>query len=132
MRDIKFRAWDERSKQMESWGNLVGYCDLSYLTEYQDGDDDLYHVIPMQFTGLTDKNGVDIYEGDVVSDNDGLHFTANIGGYFSKESVGNGAHYYPIGEDSYWAIEANPFDKEANLKVIGNIYENPELLKDES
>ncbi|MFT7376167.1 MAG: putative phage protein (TIGR01671 family) [Oceanospirillaceae bacterium] len=82
-----------------------------------------------QFIGLQDKQGVDIYKGDIVSDKDGLHYIVDIGGYFSKVSVENGANYYQIGDDNYWAIEANPFDKETNFTIIGNIHQNPELIK---
>ena len=156
MRDIKFRAWiDGEYMVFSDMSQTHPYDDDEIVWSIQDGLEistlDMKNAIIggeieqyeafkvrggkgdevffMQFTGLQDKQGVDIYKGDIVSDKDGLHYTVDIGGYFSKESVGNGANYYQIGDDNYWAIEANPFDKETNFTIIGNIHQNPELIK---
>ena len=138
MREIKFRAWDKARPhpcmiEVES----VMYDEFDKMsisgkpfdednggfTHLEEGEFEL-----LQFTGLQDKNGVDIYVGDIVSE-DGLNFTVGIGGYFSKESTGNGVYYYQIGEEEYWAIGANAFNKEMYFTVIGNIHQNPELIK---
>jgi uncharacterized phage protein (TIGR01671 family) len=142
-RVIKFRAWHkgqmfnnvnvingayavEENPEKEGLNVLVN--GVGYYSDW--ACHRVYHDSPlMQYTGIKDKEGVEIYEGDIAIDKDGLHFTVGIGGYFSKESAGNGVHYYQIGEKDYWAIEANSFNKETNFKVIGNIYENPELLE---
>ena len=124
MREIKFRAWDKDLKQM---GFILGI----YLTpngwvdmETEPGDSGeewgarLLNVDLMQFTGLHDKNGKEIYEGDVVKSqfpyND--KFLDNIDGVvWHIETAG-----FMLGPrmcNDRWILE-----------VIGNIYENPELL----
>ena len=68
MREIKFRAWDGEQKRMYSWEELLGRTKtvpeahpLASLYSHGDGSWEI-----MQFTGLTDKNGKEIYEGDKV------------------------------------------------------------------
>lgn len=105
MRTIKFRVWDEKLKEMSD-GEPLG-SDLFWDT----------NRVFMQFTGLKDKNGKEIYEEDIV---EYLGLKLPIGfmrGHFIvyKDFVGH--------EDLWKAIDRDP-----NLEVIGNIYENPELL----
>ena len=66
----------------------------------------------MQFTGLLDKNGKDIYEGDILSFN-------------SRPPVGSVSFH----SGSYWVADAVLGRASVQGEVIGNIYENPELLK---
>ena len=71
MRDIKFRAWHINDKEM------LGHKDACLIPlftpsfRYRDGE-----TVLMQFTGLTDKNGVDIYEGDILN----IYYTSNLYG----------------------------------------------------
>ena len=126
MRDIKFRAWDKSVKTMCGVGE-IHFCHggikafgpgvhlgNGWVTE----DNEHKHhcdVILMQYTGLQDKNGKDIYEGDIVNRvvyDDGEEYIQEVAWDEDRDFLG-------------WNI--NPGDQ---LKVIGNIYESPELLED--
>ena len=116
MRTIKFRAWED--------GEMINDITLFDANETRSG-------VPMQFTGLLDKNGKEIYEGDVVS----FHaFTFNGS---ETEYEGKGiVKYRPDGmcfvfeekNDFDWMVRDTSNFGEACFEIIGNIYENPELL----
>lgn len=136
MRTIKFRVWDKVNKKMinlrpmeatisigshlcfgcEEWGH-------NYEDEFIDENFEL-----IQFTGLKDKNGKEIYERDILApmSNDfqpkykGNWIVDFEGGtYIAKCKDGKESHWLP-----YWS-----YDIYAEVEIIGNIYENPELLK---
>jgi len=90
-------------------------------------------LILMQYTGLKDKNGVEIYESDIVQHcNITKPFIVSIGGYietYSEGHVANGIHLHTETEDVVLGVSA--FNSDRNLEVIGNIYQNPELLANE-
>jgi len=126
-REIKFRAW--YNEQMVYWnlsnmyasdtGELKAdqYCQVTDLTNVLA----LGHF--MQYTGLKDKNGKEIYEGDIVKYETGSIYIVVWGNSFSgmwlqnKQKFDNGPH--GMGFES---TEQN------EIEVIGNIYSNPELL----
>lgn len=113
MREVKFRAWDEDKKQMLEPQDLsVSRKYWKWLGQYD------YPL--MQYTGLKDKNGVEIWEGDVVKHT-----------YWRYPKVKTSE----LGVVSYCDREARfEFCLSLNtplleLEVIGNIHENPELLE---
>ena len=119
----KFRAWDKENNTKLTWEQLKSEADFSWFA-----DDNL---VLMQYTGLKDKNGVEIYEGDILEvekNEDGTYkgtingktFFDRFQGYSSKIKV-EGMH--DINTLRYW---------NNRVRIIGNIYENPELLKEQN
>lgn len=128
MREIKFRGWNK--KRMIEWESL--------LKCYGDGesDYDLHAIFSgdenielMQYTGLKDKNGKEIYEGDIfpcLYAFDGctdhvMHVEWNNerSGFFPR---------WDYAKCNQKGVTKTMYDL-INLEIIGNIYENPELLK---
>lgn len=120
MREIKFKFWDPYRKKMDAdhrdasiWNGLL-VCE---------GD-----TIPLQYTGLTDKNGVEIYEADIISNGNVL--TDGEDAQTCEVIWEDGMACFssvtlPRHEERYYV----PLDSWRVMRVIGNIYENPELLK---
>jgi uncharacterized phage protein (TIGR01671 family) len=125
IREIKFRAWDILSKRMmediELW--LIPYGVLFPHTP------DQRCLELMQFTGLLDKNGKEIYEGDVIQGNHkDLWIVIEMLGGLSMLNK----RYYGQQYNDLIAIPVNTSQTASWLrdsKVIGNIFQNPELLE---
>ncbi|XOS93835.1 YopX family protein [Brevibacillus laterosporus] len=111
MREIKFRAWDKEDKYMLDW--VLIKLDVEYSINQLL---EMNRFEMMQFTGLHDKNGMEIYEGDIVL---GRSEPATGTVEFSYGSIIVDWH----GPDIDDLRDYHEF-----LEVIGNIYENPELL----
>ncbi|MFQ9342348.1 MAG: YopX family protein [Enterococcus gallinarum] len=135
----KFRAWDKRENTMRDVA-VLHFTKGGKVNsiEYWNTPFDLksYHVrnlVLMQSTGLKDKNGVEIFEADVVKVSDGSNEEDS---YFSvvKNYADEGYPAFDIEAPSSWHYESNVLstimggDYET-IEVIGNIYENPELLE---
>jgi uncharacterized phage protein (TIGR01671 family) len=121
MREIKFRAWDNTYKKMISWVDLVGFSVRGLFYDYK------FNV--MQFTGLHDKNGKEIYEGDIVT-----YLNCYTKKMLNKQIVWDkyscGFTCDPMGHQNLWYLQEYLKDNKLDLEVSGNIYENPELLKE--
>lgn len=124
MREIKFRAWSKRGAGMSSCADFAEWIRQYQLTPHFQPHEhfDPKNAVVMQFTGLKDKNGKEIYEGDVVT----WQGVNDVRGeaYFERGRFLVRNHYVTHYDDP-----SDAFGEGAKtLEVIGNIYENPELL----
>ena len=127
MREIKFRAWDKRIKKMchvlaVDFLNRVVSTDVGFGTI--DGDIEL-----MQFTGIRDKNGVEIFDGDVVRIPDDWDTFGTNAGESYEVIFKNGAYRLKPKYNHRAGGFLCTDEDMALVKIIGNIYENQELLE---
>lgn len=138
MREIKFRAWDKDRRcfipcivgntdiQDDKWICPLTFCEVNGVKDWYHNDT----CDVMQYTGLYDKNGKDVYEGDIVryiSSNDEYRPEGDVQMdegmwrvFWKRDETRSDEN---IRKDLYfWATERE-------IEVIGNIYENPELLE---
>jgi len=134
MREIKFRIWHKvRRKMFPVTGLEWGPKGLVYILYPHTGAfGNSYRVEPfaaelIQYTGLHDKDGVEIYEGDII-EYDWLDERVKGEVKLGKFNVEGGANTYPLIYGFYVAAESL-YDIE-NVVRVGNIFENPELLED--
>lgn len=122
-REIKFRAWDKAHNKMCYEVNLYTIASKGRLNKAQLNHKSFMNTIGldceiMQFSGQNDKNGVEIYEGDIVN------FETNFGDKVTAPVIFENSMFCVIWEDNLEAI--------ANIcypEVIGNIYDHPQLIK---
>ena len=118
MREIKLRAWDKvdsKIRKVTGW-NISATGIRSTYSMLSGKVRNATNVEIMQYTGLKDKNDTEIYEGDIIStwydQNEVIEW--GVGGWLPFINT--------IEWPDYW------YDNKPNVEVIGNIYENPELL----
>lgn len=127
MREIKFRAWHEQDKEMVYFKNEKLVKDVHQMQHLANLINGQYGDVLMQLTGLKDKNGVEIYDGDILKGSSKV-FGATLGTL--ELSIYEDCECY-MHENHYgWNVCGIPFKDlvDDGLIVIGNIYENPELL----
>jgi uncharacterized phage protein (TIGR01671 family) len=121
MREIKFRAYNTITGFMSEPATLRELLvDVNQSARATGGDIDLDGFVYLEFTGLKDKNGVEIYEGDVVSE---WWFDEGVGEESGKKHIVKFDQ-----ENAMFTVWRGPNVDQHTIKVIGNIYENPELL----
>lgn len=114
-RDIRFRAWDNDSSRYVKYTAHIGMSLNGSTVNLQTGEGD---YVLEQFTGVKDSDGVDIFEGDIVQHEDGaleeVVWQQTHLRWGTRDSRGYGTALRRFAP--YW-------------KVVGNIHENPELMK---
>lgn len=120
MREIKFRAWDLKTKKMHTAEN-INFCGRKTVTVQYNPVKKicLDSAILMQYTGVKDKNGAEIYEGDILLDDfaEEYYIVKFFDGAFIAECDG---------------VIYDLADVALITTVVGNIYENPELVSNEA
>lgn len=131
MREIKFRAWNDVAKVMHE-SNIPGLLihfdgELNGLDEngMLEGTENTSQLQLMQYTGLKDCNGVEIFEGDILTDH------GDEGPLYIEYSTVHAAFVFvdkfdPLGTTLYTTTCISY----GGFEIIGNIYENPELLEE--
>jgi uncharacterized phage protein (TIGR01671 family) len=121
MRDIRFRAWDKRNKMMFSWEEVIKIKQTvgeGIEVEMPLRELESNQLNWMQFTGLKDKNGTPIYEGDIVQVY--KHMSGEKSGVYKVVWNEEKCNYDGIFPNiAVWCLH----------EVVGNIYESPELLE---
>lgn len=128
MKNLKFRAWDKRREDfrndifVDTNGNLyqfsknTGYGQaITYL--------DNKHIVLMQSTGFFDKNGKEIFEGDILK-------TRTRGYVIVRKENGNTMTTFKSGTNKRTSLVLSSFLEKYQVVIIGNIYENKDLLED--
>lgn len=116
MNEIKYRIYGKENRIMYNWEEILNFDSLKDTLK-NGGKEDQYYSPLLRYTGLKDKNGTEIYEGDIVK----------ISGH-PFDVDGN----YEVGYNEYMELSCGSyymFRMKNWAEVIGNIYESPGLLE---
>jgi len=136
LREIKFRAWDERHKHLFQVQEM-GYSEGKLWAVSSRNGYKHWNCYLMQYVGLKDKNGKEIYEGDILRVRINPKYCGNITMY-NWHYINSELLYEVIWDDGMWKLRAPsrktdfPFlfnTWTLELEVIGNVFENPELIE---
>lgn len=129
MLKIKFRFWDVPNYKMRYWDEWSHLANASVLFESQGSP---FPIIPMQYIGLQDKNGKEIYEGDIVfydydykSLQDPFKNRWEVVYHYDQWKMVRGNREtgdQNCCDDPHW-------NRWEDCEIIGNIYQNPELIR---
>lgn len=146
MREIKFRAWDKKKKQMLVAGQ---FSITSFGTTFKTNTDGEQELLPdlevLSYTNLKDKNGKEIYEGDIVKgamqipqlltwqndENSNITMAGEVfydHSGFSLKAVQSMCDPERDGMVNYFDFISDDGATFEHMEIIGNIYENPELI----
>lgn len=121
--DLRFKAWDHDDKKMVKVGAIDWAEGQIISPNYPKGK--LYpnerfgdHVTMLQYSGLKDQHGNELYEGDIAVDDDDLYVIKFEDGCF-----------YVVLDHDTGAVITQLSELNEDIRLLGNIYENPELLE---
>lgn len=134
-RVIKFRIWDKRNNKFWFSGTIPDF--INFICPFYSKMSGLEAMIFdwdeftfQQFTGLLDKNNKEIYEGDIISEHDKSRKKYENGEIiWSKEYLTYLSKKWNFNKTDFWSDFLYNLSGEKEFEIIGNIFENPELLK---
>lgn len=124
MKEIKFRAWSKIANTFTYFGGkepIIEFIKSHNAGMFLEAANDVYissYEEPQQYIGLKDIEGKEIYEGDILEEDEGYYFEVVWDNKYAKFKL-------------QWRTKAFQFpewNRGIKMKIIGNIYENPELL----